>query len=128
VQVLIADDDEAFRTFMRRVLDKENDTSVVDEAIDGQEAVWKAEHLKPTLVLMDMDLPRLDGLEATRRVKAALPETVVVMLGTLDGPAYREAAARSGADDFLAKATPISQILSIIRSWSDPKSTSRRKD
>ena len=125
VQVLIADDDEGFRTFIRRVLDKAADTSVVGEAIDGQEAVRKAESLKPTLVLMDMDLPRLDGLEATRRVKAALPGTVVVMFGTLDGPAYREAAARSGADGFVAKTTPISQILSLLRQWSRPKNSTR---
>ncbi len=77
---------------------------------------------------MDMDLPRMDGLEATRRVKESLPGTVVVMFGTLDGAAYREAAARSGADGFMAKTTPISQILSAIRQWSGPKNTSGRKD
>ncbi len=126
--VLIADDDAGFRTFIRRVLEKENDTSVVGEALDGHEAVSKAEHLRPHLVLMDMDLPRMDGLEATRRVKESLPGTVVVMFGTLDGAAYREAAARSGADGFMAKTTPISQILSAIRQWSGPKNTSGRKD
>jgi len=128
VQILIADDDAGFRTFVRRVLDKESDTSVVGEALDGHEAVRKAENLKPNLILMDMDLPRMDGLEATRRVKASLPGTVIVMLGSLDGPAYREAAARSGADGFMPKTTPIAQILSTIRHWSPPKSTTRGKD
>jgi two-component system, NarL family, response regulator DesR len=128
VQVLIADDDDGFRTFIRRVLHKESETIVIAEALDGQEAVWKAENLKPNLILMDMDLPRMDGLEATRRVKAALPGTVVVMLGTLDGPAYREAAARSGADGFMPKTTPIAQILSTIRHWSPRKPGSSGKD
>ena len=128
MQVLIADDDEGFRAFIRRILDRENDTTVVGEALDGEEAVQKAELLKPHLVLMDMDLPRMDGLEATRHVKARLPGTAVVMFATLDGPAYRDAAARSGADDFVAKATPISQILTVIRNWSGVKTTSRGKD
>ena len=128
MHVLIADDDPGFRMFIRRVLDKEHDASVVGEALDGHEAVRKAEQLKPNMVLMDMDLPRMDGLEATRRVKATLPGTVVVMFGTLDGPAYREAAARSGADGFMPKTTPISQILSTIRHWSPPETTSRGKD
>ncbi len=128
VQVLIADDDEGFRTFMRRVLNRELSSKVVGEAVDGFEAVRKAENLKPHLVLMDLDLPRLNGLEATRRVKESLPDTVVVMFGTVDGPAYREAAVRSGADGFVVKNAPLAQILSRIRQWSVPKSGHRKKE
>jgi len=117
VRVLIADDDHGFRTFMRRVLARELDLSVVGEAMDGEEAVRKAEELKPALVLMDLDLPRTDGLEATRRLKVSLPGTVVIMFSPLDGTEYRDAAARSGADGFLVKTTSISQILSTIRNW-----------
>jgi two-component system, NarL family, response regulator DesR len=127
VQVLIADDDDGFRTFMRRVLNMEAGTSVVGEALDGLEAVRKAENLRPQLILMDMDLPRLDGLEATRRVKESHPETLVVMLGSLDGVAYREAAARSGADGFIVKNTPIAQILSMLRHWGIHTQPLRRK-
>lgn len=117
VRVLIVDDDHGFRTFIRRVLDNEADLSIVGEALDGEEAVHKARELRPQLVLMDMDLPRIDGLEATRRTKEALPETVVIMFSPLDGAEYRDAVARSGADAFLTKLTPISQILSTIRHW-----------
>jgi two-component system, NarL family, response regulator DesR len=127
VQVLIADDDDGFRTFMRRILNMEAGTSVVGEALDGLEAVRQAENLRPQLILMDMDLPGLDGLEATRRVKELHPETLVVMLGSLDGVAYREAAARSGADGFLVKNTPIAQILSMLRQWSVPTHSRRRR-
>lgn len=116
MRVLIADDDHGFRTFMRRLLDKEPALSIiVGEALDGEEAVQYAQELKPDLILMDLDLPRMDGLEATRRVKVSLPDTVVIMLSTVDGPAYRDAAARSGADGFLPKNTEISHILSTIR-------------
>ncbi len=128
MQVLIADDDVSFRTFIRRVLNKEFRGSVVGEAVDGFEAVRKAENLKPDLVLMDMDLPRLNGLEATRRVKESLPDTVVVMFGTLDGATYREAAAHSGADGFMAKTAPIAQILSKIREWSMPKPADGKRE
>jgi len=115
VRVLIADDDTGFRTFMRRTLKNEADLTVVGEAMDGEEAVRKAKELKPSLVLMDIDLPRTDGLEATRQIKGSLPETVVIMFSPLDGMEYRDAAARSGANGFLVKATAISQILSTIR-------------
>ncbi len=127
MQVLIADDDEAFRAFLRRVLKRQLSSSAVNEAVDGFEAVRKAENLKTNLVLMDMDLPRLNGLEATRQVKESLPDTAVVMFGTVDGAAYREAAARSGADGFIVKNAPIAQILSLIRQWSMSKPPRRRK-
>lgn len=117
MRVLIVDDDHGFRTFIRRVLDKEDELSVVGEAMDGEEAVGKALELKPNLVLMDMDLPRIDGLEATRQIKAALPDTLVIMFSPLDGMEYRDAATRSGADEFLTKTTAISQILGTIRRW-----------
>jgi DNA-binding NarL/FixJ family response regulator len=123
VRVLIADDDNGFRIFMRRVLDRELDLSVVGEAMDGDEAVRKAKELKPALVLMDMDLPRTDGLEATRQLKGFLPGTVVIMFSPLDGTEYRAAAARSGADGFLVKTTAISQMLSSIRHWLPGRST-----
>jgi two-component system, NarL family, response regulator DesR len=123
LRVLIADGNPGFRTFMRRVLGKEVDLSVVGEAMDGEEAVRKAEELKPALVLMDLDLPRTDGLEATRRLKVCLPGTVVIMFSPLDGREYRNAAARSGADGFLVKTTAISQILSTIRHWMPGKTT-----
>lgn len=115
VRVLIVDDDHGFRTFIRRVLDNEMNLSVVSEAMDGKEAVDKSVELKPDLVLMDMDLPRIDGLEATRQIKTGLPGTVVIMFSPLEGTEYREATARSGADDFLVKTAEISQILATIR-------------
>jgi DNA-binding NarL/FixJ family response regulator len=117
VRVLIVDDDHGFRTFIRRVLDNENGISIVGEAMDGEEGVSKAQELKPDLILMDVDLPRVDGLEATRQIKQSNPVTGIIMFSPIDGAEYRDAAARSGADDFLTKTTAISQILSTIRHW-----------
>jgi DNA-binding NarL/FixJ family response regulator len=118
---LIADDDEGFRRFMRRAVESVAGWRVIGEAVDGEEAVRKALQLMPRAVLIDMDLPRIDGLEATRRIKATAPGIIVIMFASLDGTAYREAAARSGADDFFPKTAPISQILATIRRWCPPK-------
>jgi two-component system response regulator YesN len=79
------------------------------------EAVSKADKLRPHLVLMDMDLPGIDGLEATRQIKTIAPGTVVIMFSSVDGPAYREAAARCGANQFLFKLDPLPKIMNTIR-------------
>jgi DNA-binding NarL/FixJ family response regulator len=117
MHVLITDDDQSFRNFIRHMLESQSDLTVVGEALDGGEAVQKTGKLKPEVVLMDIDMPGIDGLEATRQVKASQPKTVVIMFSALDGTAYREAAARSGADDFLPKTASMFKILSTIRNW-----------
>jgi CheY-like chemotaxis protein len=71
--------------------------------MDGAEALRKAEELKPDLVLMDMDLPRTDGLESTRRLKVSVPRTVVIIFSTLDGREYRDAATRVALTSFLRR-------------------------
>jgi two-component system nitrate/nitrite response regulator NarL len=121
VRVLITDDGQKFRIFIRRVLEAQTYLAVIGEAQDGEEAVKKAQEMKPEMVIMDMDMPGIDGLETTRRVKASLPRAVVVMFSPVEGTAYRDAAARSGADDFIPKTARVFQILSQIRSWCPPK-------
>jgi len=115
MKVLLADKSPAFRAFMRQVLDVERDLKVVGEAADAEEVVRLTQQLKPDVVLIDIDLPGLDGLEATRRVKAWLPATKVIMLSVVDGEIYRNTAAKHGADGFLPKGAPVSEILSVIR-------------
>jgi len=121
VRILIADDDHGFRVFIRRILESQRDLTVVGEAMDGEEAVRKTHKVQPDVVLMDMDLPGIDGLEVTRRIKAVFPKTPVILFSALDGRAYREAAARSGADDFLPKLAPLSRMLASIRRVSGHK-------
>src|SRR5437870_9043422 len=94
VRLLIADAMHSYRRFIKQVLESTGDLKVVGEAADGEEVVRLAQQLKPDVVLMDIDLPDLDGLEAIRRIKAAQPGTKVIMLSLLDGETYRKAAAR----------------------------------
>jgi DNA-binding NarL/FixJ family response regulator len=114
MKVLIADNDKEYRTFMGRILKMNAGLRVVAEAGDGEEAVRLSRQFKPDLVLMDIDMPGLDGLQATRRLKAELPQTRVIILSGATGRAYSEAAARHGAEAFLPKNAPISEILSAI--------------
>ncbi len=115
MKVLLADVSPAFRTFIRQILEVAWDVNVAGQASDAEEVVRLAQQLKPDVVLMDIDLPGPDSLEATRRIKAWLPETKVIMLSAVDGETYRNTAAKSGADGFLPKSASVSEILSVIR-------------
>jgi len=115
MKVLLADGSPAFRTFMRQILEVAWDVNVAGQASDAEEVVRLAQQLKPDVVLIDIDLPGLDGLEATRRIKASLPGMKVIMLSAVDGETYRNTAAKHGADGFLSKSAPVSEILSVIR-------------
>ena len=85
----------------------------------GEAVVRLAQQSKPDVVLMDIDLPDLDGLEAIRRIKAAQPGTKVIVLSAVDGETYRKAAAKLGADAFLLKGAEISELLSVV-GWGRP--------
>ncbi len=86
------------------------------EAADGQEAIELCRSLNPDMVVLDIDMPRTNGLDASRRIKAERPVTRVIVLSTLESQAYRDAAARAGADAFISKGTSISEILKAMRS------------
>ncbi len=103
MRVLLADDHLLFRKGLARLLDAQPDFEVVGEATDGWEAVRQAETLHPDLVLMDIRMPNCDGLEATRRIKAKMPEVRVVMLTVSDDEQDLVAAVRYGADGYLLK-------------------------
>lgn len=115
VTILIVDDDQGFREMVKRLLEREPEVSVVGEAGDGEEAVQRARELRPDVILMDIAMPRVDGLEATRRIKAERPETKVLILTIHNEEAYRRAAQESGADVFLPKKTLMADLLPAIR-------------
>jgi DNA-binding NarL/FixJ family response regulator len=117
VRVLIADDQALVRAGFKMILDAEDDLDVVGEAADGTEAVEKARRLKPDVVLMDIRMPQLDGIEATRRVVAfdSDPPVHVLMLTTFDLNEYVYEALRAGASGFLLKDVPPEQLAAGIR-------------
>ncbi len=115
MRVLIADDDWRFRHFIRKLLETDPEVEIAGEASDGDDAVFLAKQLKPDVIFIDLDLPGLDGLEATRRIKSELRSTRVVILSFLNGEIYQRAAAKYGADLLLPKATQISRILAATR-------------
>ena len=114
VRVLLADDQELIRTGFRLILDGAPDIRVVGEAVDGGDAVDKAGRLRPDVVLMDVRMPGLDGIEATRRVVAAGSARVLV-LTTFDLDAYAYEALRAGASGFLLKDVPSSALYDAVR-------------
>jgi DNA-binding NarL/FixJ family response regulator len=115
IGVLIADDQDLVRAGLAMIIDAREDLSVVGEAGDGLEAVVLAERLRPDVILMDVRMPRLDGIEATRRLVGAGNPARVIMLTTfdLDEPVF--AALRAGASGFLLKDTRPADLAEAVR-------------
>jgi DNA-binding NarL/FixJ family response regulator/class 3 adenylate cyclase len=117
VRILIVDDQALVRAGFRMILEAEKDIEVVGEAADGGEAVAESERLKPDVVLMDVRMPEMDGIEATRRVLGeGETDTKVVMLTTFDMDEYVYDALKAGASGFMLKDVPPEQLVSGIRS------------
>jgi DNA-binding NarL/FixJ family response regulator len=115
IRVLVADDQSMIRTGFRMLLAGEPDIEVVAEAENGLEAVRKAARFDPTVVLMDIRMPELDGLEATRRIIAADPGARVLVLTTFDLDEYVYEALRAGASGFVLKDDPPEQLIAAVR-------------
>lgn len=115
IRVLVADDQSMVRAGFRMLLSNEPDIDVVGEASNGLETVEKAARLRPTVILMDIRMPSLDGLEATRRILAADPAARVLILTTFDLDEYVYEALRAGASGFVLKDDPPEQLLTAIR-------------
>ena len=116
IRVLIVDDQSLVRAGFRMILEAEEDVEVVGEAADGAEAVKAAEELRPDVILMDVRMPNVDGLEATRRLLDGKEEGPrVLILTTFDLDEYVYEALRVGASGFLLKDTPPEQLVDAIR-------------
>lgn len=115
VRVLIADDQALMRTGFRLILQGEPEIEVVGEAADGEAAVDEARRLRPEVVLMDVRMPRVDGIEATRRLRREAPEVRVLILTTYDLDEYVYEALRAGAGGFLLKDAPPEQLIAGIK-------------
>jgi DNA-binding NarL/FixJ family response regulator len=115
ISVLVADDQSMVRAGFRMLLSGESDIEVVAEAQNGLEAVAKAKRFEPTIVLMDIRMPELDGLEATRRILAADTAARVLILTTFDLDEYIYEALSAGASGFVLKDDPPEQLIAAIR-------------
>jgi DNA-binding NarL/FixJ family response regulator len=115
IRVLIADDQALVRAGFRMILDAEDDLEIVGEAADGLQAVELARELAPDVVLMDIRMPELDGIEATRRLLDGGAPVRVLMLTTFDLNEYVYDALRAGASGFLLKDVPPEQLAAGIR-------------
>jgi DNA-binding NarL/FixJ family response regulator len=115
IRVLVADDQSMVRAGFRMLLGREKDIEVVAEASNGLEAVDKAERFHPTVILMDIRMPELDGLEATRRILAADDQARILVLTTFDVDEYIYEALRAGASGFVLKDDPPEQLIAAIR-------------
>lgn len=115
IRVLLADDEDMVRSGFRLVLVREPDIDVVGEAVDGAQAVSQTEHVKPDVVLMDIRMPVLDGIEATRQIVDGGSAARVIVLTTFDEDAYVYGALRAGASGFLLKYAPADDLVNAIR-------------
>ncbi|ALA58969.1 hypothetical protein NITMOv2_2556 [Nitrospira moscoviensis] len=114
IRVLLVDDHAMVREGLRGLLTEHADVEVVGEAWDGEEAVAFADRLRPDVIIMDVNMPRMDGLEATRRIKAAFRSIAVVGLSVNSSPQVEDAMRASGADAFLSKGAAGEQIYRTI--------------
>jgi len=115
IRVLIADDSPVFRRGLRTVLSGEADIEVIAEAENGEEAIAKAEEHAPDVVLMDVRMPRINGIEAARAIRDSSPATKIVMLTVSDDDDDLYAAIKAGANSYLLKELAVEEVPEAIR-------------
>ena len=116
IRVLIADDHAVLQEGLRQLLSLQADIEVVGVAKDGIEALEQARRLRPDILLMDISMPRMGGLEALKLVRESVPETRVVMLSMFEKDAFAHEALKNGAAGYVLKGAPSSEMLDAIRS------------
>jgi DNA-binding NarL/FixJ family response regulator len=117
ITILIADDQTLFRECIKDLLENEKDFKVVGEAGNGPEAVALARKLKPDVILMDIKLPQMDGIAATRAVRRESPETNVLILSSYEDDAHVTEAIQAGANGYLSKMLPVAELVHALRTF-----------
>ncbi len=115
IKILIADDHTLFREGVRAILSAAPDCEVVGEAADGEDAITQALALQPHVILMDIQMPRLNGIDATRRIVRDQPSIRVIVLTMLEDDASVFAAMRAGARGYILKGADKAEVLKTIR-------------
>jgi DNA-binding NarL/FixJ family response regulator len=127
IRILLADDHEVVRDGVRALLEKQADMAVVGEAADGRQAAQLADDLDPDVIVMDVGMPNLNGIDATRRILSAHPRIAVVMLSMHKDESYVLRSLKAGAKGYLLKESLRSDILEAIRAVAQGRSFLTRK-
>lgn len=114
-RIVIVDDHDFIRAGIRSMLESEPDLRVVGEAANGREAIQLCQRLRPDVVLMDLRMPVMDGLSATRVIKGEYPSTRIIILTIRDSPDYLNSASGAGADAYLLKEGTHQEMVTVIR-------------
>ena len=122
IRILLADDHNVMRDGLRLLLERQPDMTVVAEASEGREAVQLSEQHRPDVVVMDVAMPLLNGIEATRRITATLPQTAVVILSMHDDESYVIRSVKAGARGYLLKDSVKADLIAAIRAVRQGKS------
>jgi DNA-binding NarL/FixJ family response regulator len=128
IRILIVDDLERVREGLRTMLELIDDLEWVGQAANGLQAIHLAEQLAPDVVLMDLEMPEMDGLEATRHIKGNHPQIGVVMLTIHEDTGHRERAVEAGVDAVVAKGAAFETLLAAIRQARKDSSKGRADD
>lgn len=115
IRVLVADDHPVFREGLCYFLMQEDDLDVIARAEDGAQAVAMAKDLRPDVAILDIAMPKLDGIEAAKQIKSTCPNTAILMLSAYGYDSYILASLRVGAAGYLLKSAPVSDLISAIR-------------
>ncbi len=119
VKVLIADDQTLFREGIKDLLENERIVEVVGEAADGHEAVRLAKKLRPDVILMDIKLPHLDGVAATRQIRKECPSTNVLILSSFEDEAHVMESIQAGANGYLSKMLPAAELVNALKAFAN---------
>jgi DNA-binding NarL/FixJ family response regulator len=114
IRVLIVDDFEPFRRFVRSLIEKKPELQIVGETSEGLEVIQKVEQLKPDLILLDIGLPGLNGIEVARQIRKTAPESKIIFLSQESSPDVTQLALDLGARGYVAKATAGTDLLAAI--------------
>jgi len=114
-RVLIVDDHEIFRRGLRALLEPSSEWQICGEAVDGLDAIEQCKSLQPDIVVLDVSMPRLNGLEAARLIVKQQPEPQIVIITQHDSPQIRSAALEAGAQAFITKSAVGSELVSALR-------------
>ncbi|MDP3543662.1 MAG: response regulator transcription factor [Elusimicrobiota bacterium] len=119
ITVVIADDQTLFREGIKDLLENENNISVIGEAADGREALRLVKKLRPNVILLDIKLPHMDGIEATRQIHKDCPATNVLILSSYEDEAHVMEAIQAGANGYLSKMLPAAELVNALKTFAN---------